>query len=316
MSSNKVFNNTIPIRVSVANWDENTGGGDVDADISNINRNVAQVHNNGGGLINSESTIHDRMADSNLHLESIEENTQTIISKMQNNVDLTPINTNTTDINNKLGAITDPETTHTVLGRLTGIAASNTSVRNTLGSTNSTTGNNTILGQLKQTNKTLGTSASTTSSSDLFGRITTIRNYIENNNDKIIAIKNTVGSTSDLTTASTINGRTYQLALTVGQLGDTTGSNSISGKLAALRASSNSIVSITDVTQKTIGTTGDASTENTLSGKLIHIRDTNNNIASNLAVLKNNVGSSDDTSSDNTIIGLLKRIIENNKTNF
>ena len=80
MSHNKVFNNTIPIRVSVANWDENTGGGDVEADISHINRNVAQVHNNGGGLVNSESTIHDRMTDSNLHLESIEENTRTIIT--------------------------------------------------------------------------------------------------------------------------------------------------------------------------------------------------------------------------------------------
>lgn len=348
MSHNKVFNNTIPIRVSVANWDENTGGGDVEADISHINRNVAQVHNNGGGLVNSESTIHDRMTDSNLHLESIEENTRTIISKIQNNSDLTTVNSNTTDINNVLGDVSEGSTSGTINGRFQRnnelterIATDVLNMHNAVGANTDNEGFSTIVGQLKQTNQTLGTVRSTTDSDDLFGKISTIRNYTENNNGKLIDIKNTtgdikstLGKVSDASTGTTISARLAaiksattsnysvvdNLRNNIGFTNDASTENTVIGLLKGIKESGGSgtgadmttVNTNTTAIKDTIGTSGDAQDTNTISGKLSALRGTNNTIALYSETIRNNLGVSSDSSSSNTVIGLLKRIIENN----
>ena len=213
----------------------------------------------------------------------------------QTEVDNTIVTKNVKSINETLGSPNDYSTNTSVVGLLKGIKenitgggggsgggvdmttvnTNTTKISNVLGDVSEESTSGTIVGQLKQTNQTLGTVRSTTESEDLFGKISTIRNYTENNNGKLVDIKKTIGEAGDVVSASTISGRLHSIAYVTGNQNDQASVNTISGKLSALRG-------------------------------------TNNTIALYSETIRNNLGVSSDSSSSNTVIGLLKRIIENN----
>lgn len=263
-------------------------------------------------------------------------------------VDMSTVNTNTTKINNVLGDVSEGSTSGTINGRLQRnneltehISTDVLNMHNAVGANTDNAGFSTIVGQLKQTNQTLGTPRSTTASEDLFGKISTIRNYTENNNDKLVNIKNTtddikstIGTTSDESTGTTISARlaaiksaTVSSYAVVDNLRDHIGlpsdqptENTVIGLLKGIKESGGSgsgadmttVNTNTTAIKDTIGTSGDAQDTNTISGKLSALRGTNNTIALYSETIRNNLGVSSDSSSSNTVIGLLKRIIENN----
>ena len=181
-------------------------------------------------------------------------------------VDMSTVNTNTTKISNVLGDVSEESTSGT------------------------------ILGQLKQANKTLGTVRSTTASEDLFGKISTIRNYTENNNDKLVNIKKAIGEAGDVVSASTISGRLHSVAYVTGTRTDSADDTTISGKLQAIKS--------------TVGKVSDDPTGTTISARLAAIKNaatSNYTIAYNL---RDNIGFPNAEPTDNTVIGLLKGIKE------
>lgn len=263
-------------------------------------------------------------------------------------VDMTTVNTNTTQINNVLGDVSEESTSGTINGRFQRnnelterIATDVLNMHSAVGANTDNAGFSTIVGQLKQTNQTLGTVRSTTASEDLFGKISTIRNYTENNNGKLVDIKNTtgdikstLGKVSDESTGTTISARlaaiksaTTSNYSVVDNLRDNIGfpnakptDNTVIGLLKGIKESGGSgsgadmttVNTNTTAIKDTIGTSGDAQDTNTISGKLSALRGTNNTIALYSETIRNNLGVSSDSSSSNTVIGLLKRIIENN----
>ena len=262
--------------------------------------------------------------------------------------DMSTVNTNTTQINNVLGNVSEESTSGTINGRLQRnnelaerTATNVLNMHNAVGANTDNAGFSTIVGQLKQTNQTLGTVRSTTASEDLFGKISTIRNYTENNNSKLVDIKNTtgdikstLGKVSDESTGTTISARlaaiksaTTSNYSVVDNLRDNIGfpnaeptDNTVIGLLKGIKESGGSgggadmttVNTNTTAIKDTIGTSGDAQDTNTISGKLSALRGTNNTIALYSETIRNNLGVSSDSSSSNTVIGLLKRIIQNN----
>ena len=218
--------------------------------------------------------------------------------------DMTTVNTNTTQINNVLGDVAEGSTSGTINGRLqrnnelTERTATNVlNMHNAVGSNTDNVGSNTIVGQLKQTNQTLGTVRSTTASEDLFGKISTIRNYTENNNDKLVNIKKTLGEPGDVVSASTISGRLHSVAYVTGTRADSAADDTISGKLQAIKS--------------TVGKVSDESTGTTIVARLAAIKSATTSNYSVVDNLRDHIGFPSDTSTENTVIGLLKGIKEN-----
>ena len=219
-------------------------------------------------------------------------------------VDMTTVNTNTTQINNVLGNVSEESTSGTINGRLQRnnelaerTATNVLNMHNAVGSNTDNVGSSTIVGQLKQTNQTLGTVRSTTASEDLFGKISTIRNYTENNNDKLVNIKKAIGEAGDVVSASTISGRLHSVAYVTGTITDSADDTTISGKLQAIKS--------------TVGKVSDNSTGTTISARLAAIKSATTSNYSVVDNLRDHVGFPSDQPTDNTVIGLLKAIKEN-----
>lgn len=335
MSNNKRPRPAIPVLVHVDNQTE--------VDNTIITKNVKSI-NETLGSPNDYSTNTSVVG----LLKGIKENITGGGGGSGGGVDMTTVNTNTTQINNVLGDVSEGSTSGTINGRFQRnnelterIATDVLNMHNAVGANTDNEGFSTIVGQLKQTNQTLGTVRSTTDSDDLFGKISTIRNYTENNNGKLVDIKNTtadikntVGKVNDLSTGATISAKltaiksattsnyaiVTNLRNNVGSPNDTSTENTVIGLLKGIKESGGSgtgadmttVNTNTTAIKDTIGTSGDAQDTNTISGKLSALRGTNNTIALYSETIRNNLGVSSDSSSSNTVIGLLKRIIENN----
>lgn len=335
MSNNKRPRPAIPVLVHVDNQTE--------VDNTIITKNVKSI-NETLGSPNDYSTNTSVVG----LLKGIKENITGGGGGSGGGVDMTTVNTNTTQINNVLGGVSEGSTSGTINGRFQRnnelterIATDVLNMHNAVGAKTDNAGFGTIVGQLKQTNQTLGTPRSTTASEDLFGKISTIRNYTENNNGKLVDIKNTtgdiqstLGKVSDASTGTTISARlaaiksaTTSNYSVVDNLRDNIGfpnaeptENTVIGLLKGIKESGGSgsgadmttVNTNTTAIKDTIGTSGDAQDTNTISGKLSALRGTNNTIALYSETIRNNLGVSSDSSSSNTVIGLLKRIIENN----
>ena len=213
-------------------------------------------------------------------LKKIKENTTGGGGGSGEGVDMTTVNTNTTKISNVLGDVSEESTSGT------------------------------ILGQLKQTNQTLGTVRSTTASEDLFGKISTIRNYTENNNGKLVDIKKTIGEAGDVVSASTISGRLHSIAYVTGNQNDQASVNTISGKLSAVKNLLNNNYENTAAIKSTVGKVSDESTGTTISARLAAIKSATTSNYSVVDNLRDHVGYPSDNPTDNTVIGLLKGIKE------
>ena len=263
--------------------------------------------------------------------------------------DMTTVNTNTTEINNVLGDVAEGSTSGTINGRLqrnnelTERTATNVlNMHNAVGSNTDNVGSSTIVGQLKQTNQTLGTVRSTTNSENLFGKISTIRNYTENNNDKLVNIKKTIGEPGDVVSASTISGRLHSVAYvtgtktdsaddatisgklqaiksTVGKVSDESTGTTIAARLAAIKSATVSNYSVVDNLRDHVGFPSDQPTENTVIGLLKGIKANGGSGGADMTTVNTKttainaaIGATSDESTANTVIGLLKRIIQNN----
>ena len=226
-------------------------------------------------------------------------------------VDMTTVNTNTTQINNVLGNVSEESTSGTINGRLqrnnelTERTATNVlNMHDAVGLNTDNAGYSTIVGQLKQTNQTLGTVRSTTTSEDLFGKISTIRNYTENNNGKLVDIKNTTGD----------------IKSTLGKVSDESTGTTISARLAAIKSATVSNYSVVDNLRNHIGFPNDTPTENTVIGLLKGIKENGGSgsgadmttVNTKTTAINAAIGATSDESTANTVIGLLKRIIQNN----
>ena len=246
----------------------------------------------------------------------------------QTEVDNTIVTKNVKSINETLGSPNDYSTNTSVVGLLKGIKenitgggsgsgvdmstvnTNTTKISNVLGDVSEESTSGTILGQLKQANKTLGTARSTTASEDLFGKISTIRNYTENNNGKLVDIKKTIGETGDVVSASTISGRLHSIAYVTGNQNDQASVNTISGKLEAVKNLLNNNYGNTDAIRSTVGKVSDDPAGTTISARLAAIKNattSNYTIAYNL---RDNIGFPNAEPTDNTVIGLLKGIKE------
>lgn len=113
------FNSTVPELVKVSNWPENFGTdiSQIEVDVSKIESNTSQVHNDGGALVDSESTLHDRIIDTNLHLESLEEE----IGKQSDAAGSNTISGQIKQISAATGHSTDTADENSVIGLLKSI---------------------------------------------------------------------------------------------------------------------------------------------------------------------------------------------------
>ena len=244
-------------------------------------------------------------------LKNIKENTAGGGGGSGGGVDMTTVNTNTTQINNVLGNVSEESTSGTINGRFQRnnelterIATDVLNMHSAVGSNTDNVGFSTIVGQLKQTNQTLGTARSTTASEDLFGKISTIRNYTENNNGKLVDIKNTTGD----------------IKSTLGKVSDESTGTTISARLAAIKSATTSNYSVVDNLRDHIGFPSDTPTENTVIGLLKGIKESGGSgsgadmttVNTKTTAINAAIGATSDESTANTVIGLLKRIIQNN----
>ena len=244
MSNNKRPRPAIPVLVHVDNQTE--------VDNTIVTKNVKSI-NETLGSPNDYSTNTSVVG----LLKGIKENITGGGGGSGGGVDMTTVNTNTTQINNVLGDVSEGSTSGTINGRFQRnnelterISTDVLNIHSAVGANTDNAGFSTIVGQLKQTNQTLGTVRSTTASDDLFGKISTIRNYTENNNGKLVDIKNTTGD----------------IKSTLGKVSDGPTGTTISGKLQAIKIDTgNNYINTSDIKSK-IGTSADASTENTVIG--------------------------------------------------
>lgn len=304
MSNNKRPRPAVPVLVHVDNQTE--------VDNTIVTENVKSI-NKTLGSPNDYSTNTSVVG----LLKGIKENITSGGGGSGGGVDMTTVNTNTTQINNVLGDVSEGSTSGTINGRFQRnnelterIATDVLNMHNAVGANTDNAGFSTIVGQLKQTNQTLGTARSTTDSEDLFGKISTIRNYTENNNDKLVNIKNAIGEAGDVVSASTISGRLHSVAYVTGKLNDSASDNTISGKLSAIKNLLNNNYGNTDAIKSTVGKVSDDPTGTTISARLAAIKNANTSNYTIVYNLRSNIGFPDDNPADNTVIGLLKGIKE------
>ena len=242
-------------------------------------------------------------------------------------VDMTTVNTNTTQINNVLGNVSEESTSGTINGRLqrnNELTENNNdklvNIKNAIGEAGDVVSASTISGRLHSVAYVTGTRTDSADDTTISG--------------KLQAIKSTVGKVSDDPAGTTISARlaaiknaatsnytiAYNLRDNIGFPNAEPTDNTVIGLLKGIKANGGSgggadmttvNTNTTDI-KNTIGTSGDPQDTNTISGKLSALRGTNNTIALYSETIRNNLGVSSDSSSSNTVIGLLKRIIENN----
>ena len=262
-------------------------------------------------------------------LKKIKENTTGGGGGSGGGVDMTTVNTNTTQINNVLGNVSEESTSGTINGRLQRnnelaerTATNVLNMYNAVGSDTDNVGSSTIVGQLKQTNQTLGTVRSTTKSEDLFGKISTIRNYTENNNGKLVDIKKTIGEAGDVVSASTISGRLHSVAYVTGTRTDSAADTTISGKLQSIKNDTSKNYINVGYIKSTVGTTSDESNANTVIGLLKGIKESGGSgvgadmttVNTNTTAIKDTIGTSGDPQDTNTISGKLSALRGTNNT--
>ena len=316
MSNNKRPRPAIPVLVHVDNQTE--------VDNTIVTKNVKSI-NETLGSPNDYSTNTSVVG----LLKGIKENITGGGGGSGGGVDMTTVNTNTTQINNVLGDVSEESTSGTINGRLqrnnelTERTATNVlNMHDAVGSKTDNVGSSTIVGQLKQTNKTLGTVRSTTASDDLFGKISAIRNYTENNNDKLVNIKNTLGEPGDVVSASTISGRLYSVADVTGTRTDSAADATISGKLQAIKIDTSKNYTNVGYIKSSVGTTSDASDANTVIGLLKGIKESGGSgagadmttVNTNTTAIKDTIGTSGDPQDTNTISGKLSALRGTNHT--
>lgn len=244
-------------------------------------------------------------------LKKIKENTTGGGGGSGGGVDMSTVNTNTTEINNVLGDVSEGSTSGTINGRLQRnnelaerTATNVLNMHDAVGLNTDNAGYSTIVGQLKQTNQTLGTVRSTTASEDLFGKISTIRNYTENNNNQLVNIKNTTGD----------------IKSTLGKVSDDPTGTTISARLAAIKNAATSNYTIVYNLRDNIGFPNAEPTDNTVIGLLKAIKGNGGAgtgadmtiVNTKTTAINAAIGATSDESTANTVIGLLKRIIQNN----
>ena len=316
MSNNKRPRPAIPVLVHVDNQTE--------VDNTIVTKNVKSI-NETLGSPNDYSTNTSVVG----LLKGIKENITGGGGGSGEGVDMTTVNTNTTQINNVLGDVSEGSTSGTINGRFQRnnelterIATDVLNMHNAVGANTDNAGFSTIVGQLKQTNQTLGTARSTTASEDLFGKISTIRNYTENNNDKLANIKNTIGEAGDVVSASTISGRLHSVAYVTGTLSDSASDNTISGKLQAIKIDTGKNYTNVGSIKSTVGTTSDESNADTVIGLLKGIKANGGSgggadmttVNTNTTDIKNTIGTSGDPQDTNTISGKLSALRGTNNT--
>ena len=298
MSNNKRPRPAIPVLVHVDNQTE--------VDNTIVTKNVKSI-NETLGSPNDYSTNTSVVG----LLKGIKENITGGGGGSSGGVDMTTVNTNTTQINNVLGDVSEESTSGTINGRLQRnnelterVATDVLNMHDAVGAKTDNAGYSTIVGQLKQTNQTLGTVRSTTSSEDLFGKISTIRNYTENNNGILVDIKNTTGD----------------IKSTLGKVSDESAASTISGKLQAIKIDTGKNYINVGSIKSTVGTTSDESNANTVIGLLKGIKESGGSgsgadmttVNTKTTAINAAIGATSDESTANTVIGLLKRIIQNN----
>lgn len=328
MSNNKRPRPAIPVLVHVDNQTE--------VDNTIVTKNVKSI-NETLGSPNDYSTNTSVVG----LLKGIKENITGGGGGSGGGVDMTTVNTNTTQINNVLGDVSEGSTSGTINGRFQRnnelterIATDVLNMHNAVGANTDNAGFSTIVGQLKQTNQTIGTVNSTTTEDTISGKLLSLKILLNNTDENTRAIKSTVGKVSDGSTGTTISAKLAAIksATTsnysvvdnlrdqVGFTNDKPTDNTVIGLLKGIKESGGSgsgadmttVNTNTTAIKDTIGTSGDAQDTNTISGKLSALRGTNNTIALYSETIRNNLGVSSDSSSSNTVIGLLKRIIQNN----
>ena len=328
MSNNKRPRPAIPVLVHVDNQTE--------VDNTIVTKNVKSI-NETLGSPNDYSTNTSVVG----LLKGIKENITGGGGGSGGGVDMTTVNTNTTQINNVLGDVSEGSTSGTINGRFQRnnelterIATDVLNMHNAVGANTDNAGFSTIVGQLKQTNQTIGTVNSTTTEDTISGKLLSLKILLNNTDENTRAIKSTVGKVSDGSTGTTISAKlaaiksaTTSNYSVVDNLRDNIGfpnaeptDNTVIGLLKGIKESGGSgsgadmttVNTNTTAIKDTIGTSGDAQDTNTISGKLSALRGTNNTIALYSETIRNNLGVSSDSSSSNTVIGLLKRIIQNN----
>lgn len=114
----------VPMLVHVDNLGESQS-----EELQSITENVSQVHGEMGELEPSESTLQDRLADTNSHLENIEDTS-------------TAASTTLASIQNELGAQSDAAGTNTISGQIKQISQST-------GHPTDTSTENSVIGLLK-----------------------------------------------------------------------------------------------------------------------------------------------------------------------
>lgn len=316
MSNNKRPRPAIPVLVHVDNQTE--------VDNTIVTKNVKSI-NETLGSPNDYSTNTSVVG----LLKGIKENITGGGGGSGGGVDMSTVNTNTTEINNVLGDVSEGSTSGTINGRFQRnneltehIATDVLNMHNAVGTNTDNAGFSTIVGQLKQTNQTLGTARSTTTSEDLFGKISTIRNYTENNNGKLVDIKKTIGEAGDVVSASTISGRLHSIAYVTGTRNDSSTDTTISARLAAIKNATTSNYSVVDNLRNNIGFPNAEPTENTVIGLLKGIKESGGSgggadmttVNTNTTAIKDTIGTSGDAQDTNTISGKLSALRGTNNT--
>ena len=239
-------------------------------------------------------------------LKKIKENTTGGGGGSGGGVDMTTVNTNTTQINNNIGTSSDTTDNTTVIGRLANIQLTDSNTY-------------TQVSDIKETtyvlNAKLGNISETDASGTIMGRLTDLQG-------KSSAMNTALGTASSEQNANDVIGKLKQIQLTdsdtytqvahvksatdiisqkLGVVNETATSGTVLGRLTSLKQTSSTISSYTQDINTRIGTASDTATYTTVLGRLTSLHEKTN-------AIKNNVGFTTDQSNENTIIGLLKAI--------
>ena len=226
-------------------------------------------------------------------------------------VDMTTVNTNTTQINDNIGTSSDTTANTTVIGRLANIQQQSILANTALGTASSGQNTNDVIGKLKQIQL---------NGSNTYTQVTDIKDTTD-----VLSAK--LGATSETGTSGTVIGRlaslqekTNAINTALGTADSDKNTNNVIGKLKQIQLNVLSSANLTNAIDSAVGAPNNASSSNTVIGLLKAIKENGGSgtgtdmttVNAKTTAINAAIGATSDESTANTVIGLLKRIIQNN----